>query len=131
MVFPFLNNKSYKIENNMLHYKLFSGLFFIWDWKLFFAGSMGGESIRSSRLEMFFKICILENFGNFTGKHMCWRFFFTGHLRWLLLDLLQQTKNTTDHIWLEKGMSRIRFYGNEFWLSDAYTDINVTFHRIF
>ena len=29
-------------------------------------------SIRSSRSQMFFKIDVLKNFANFTGKHLCW-----------------------------------------------------------
>ena len=27
---------------------------------------------RSSRSQMFFKIGVLKNFANFTGKHLCW-----------------------------------------------------------
>ena len=27
---------------------------------------------KSSRSRAFFKICILKNFANFTGKHLCW-----------------------------------------------------------
>ena len=30
---------------------------------------------RSSRLQMFFKIGVLENFANFIGKHLCWSLF--------------------------------------------------------
>ena len=63
-------------------------------------------SDKSSHLQMFFKIGVLKNFANFTGKHLCWGFilidllyrcfpvkfvkflrapFFTEHLRRLLL----------------------------------------------
>ena len=31
---------------------------------------------RSSRLQMFFEICVLKNFTIFTGKHLCWSCFF-------------------------------------------------------
>ena len=31
-------------------------------------------TVRSSRLQMFFKIGALKNFANFTGKHLCWNF---------------------------------------------------------
>ena len=31
---------------------------------------------RSSHLQMIFKICVLENFTIFTGKHLCWSHFF-------------------------------------------------------
>ena len=30
---------------------------------------------RSSCSQMFFKIGVHKNFGNFTGKHLCWSFF--------------------------------------------------------
>ena len=30
---------------------------------------------RSSRLQMFFKIGVLKNCANFTGKHLCWSLF--------------------------------------------------------
>ena len=30
---------------------------------------------RSNRLQMFFKIGVLRNFANFTGKHLCWSLF--------------------------------------------------------
>ena len=29
----------------------------------------------SSRLQMFYKVCILKNLAKFTGKHLCWRHF--------------------------------------------------------
>ena len=45
---------------------------------------------RSSRLQMFFKKAVLENFETFTGKHLCWSLFLvkmqaggTLFLRWL------------------------------------------------
>ena len=31
---------------------------------------------RSSRSRMFFKIGVLTNLANFTGKHLCWSLFF-------------------------------------------------------
>ena len=34
------------------------------------------QIIRSSRSQMFFKIGVLKNFANFTGKHLCWSLFF-------------------------------------------------------
>ena len=73
---------------------------------------------RNSRSQLFFKIRVLKNFVNFTGKHLCWslflslsvgvsllketptqvffseiyeifkNIFFTEHLRWLLLYIL-------------------------------------------
>ena len=34
-----------------------------------------GSEERSSRSQMFIEIDILENFANFTGKHLCWSLF--------------------------------------------------------
>ena len=46
-------------------------------------------TMRSSCLQMFYKISVLKNFANFTGKHLFRTFlrtpFLTEHLRWLLL----------------------------------------------
>ena len=33
------------------------------------------EQLRSSHSQMFFKIGVLKNVANFTGKHQCWSFF--------------------------------------------------------
>ena len=38
----------------------------------FFSNS---ATFRSSCLQIFFKICVLKNFANFTGKHPCWSHF--------------------------------------------------------
>ena len=46
-------------------------------------------TMRSSCLQMFYKISVLKNFANFTGKHLFRKFlrtsFLKEHLRWLLL----------------------------------------------
>ena len=45
---------------------------------LFFETPISGieaGNFRSSRSLMFFKIYVLENFANLTGKHLCWSFF--------------------------------------------------------
>ena len=31
-----------------------------------------GNTFKSSRSQVFFKIGVLKNFANFTGKHLCW-----------------------------------------------------------
>ena len=56
--------------------------------------------VRNTRSHIFFKIDVIKNFVNFTGKHLCWSLFlikfktdsktdvlsfFTEHLRWLIL----------------------------------------------
>ena len=78
--------------------------------------------MRRSRSQMFFKIVVLKNFANFTGKHLCWSLFlimlqdkackeetqtqvfscifakyfrtpfFTEHLWWLLLKNIPPTE---------------------------------------
>ena len=50
-----------------------------------------GSEDRSSRSQMFFKMGILENFANFTGKHL-WQSFFLINLQALRpVNLLKQT----------------------------------------
>ena len=41
--------------------------------ELFFKSSLGGY--RSGRSRMFFKVGVLKNFANFTGKQLCWSLF--------------------------------------------------------
>ena len=37
---------------------------------------------RSSRSQMFFKIGVLKNFPNFTGKYLCWRLFLISYYQY-------------------------------------------------
>ena len=53
------------------------------------------KAFRSSRLQMFYKIGVLENFAKFTGKRLCWSPFllsFTHHM--LSCHLCEIFKNT-------------------------------------
>ena len=56
--------------------------------------------IRSSRLQMFFRICVLQDFAIFTGKNLRWSLFLItldallkGLLRKTLLSLLSRLSN--------------------------------------
>ena len=57
---------------------------------------------------MFFKICVLKNFENFTGKHLCWSLFLTNFIRdtttlVFSCEIWKNLKNTfsTEHLqWL-------------------------------
>ena len=50
--------------------------------------------VRSSRLHMFFKISLLENFSDFTLKHLWWSFFLIKLQLWRLAILLKRNSNT-------------------------------------
>ena len=41
-------------------------------WKKWICSSKMQGLAGSGRSQMFFKICVLKNFENFTGKHLCW-----------------------------------------------------------
>ena len=45
-------------------------------------------------MQMFFKIDILKNFTNFTGKNLCWSFFLTKLQALRLATLLKTDFNT-------------------------------------
>ena len=47
------------------------------------------SNVRSSRLQMFFRIRGLKNFAIFTGKHLCWSLF-------LITNLLKRDSNTVE-----------------------------------
>ena len=53
----------------------------------------GVLSIRSSRLQMFFKIGVLKNFANFTGKHLCWSLFLIKLQGWRPSTLSKRDSN--------------------------------------
>ena len=49
---------------------------------------------RSSRSQMFLKICVLENFAKLTGKHLCWSLFLMMLQAWGTSTLLKRKKET-------------------------------------
>ena len=49
---------------------------------------------RSSRSQIFFKICFLKNFANFTRKHLCWNHFLIKLQTWRSAILLKRDSNT-------------------------------------
>ena len=54
---------------------------------------------RSSCLHMFFKICVVDNFPNFTGKHLCWSCFLITFQTWRPATLLKRDSNTSVFLW--------------------------------
>ena len=50
--------------------------------------------LRSSRLQLFFKIGALKNFAYFTGKHPCWSFFLIKLQALRPATLLKRDSNT-------------------------------------
>ena len=54
---------------------------------------------RSSRSQMFFKIDVLKNFENFTGKHQCWSFFL---IKLQAFSLKKRLKETTTRVFFRE-----------------------------
>ena len=52
------------------------------------------RNYRSSRSRLLFKISVLKNFANFTGKHLCWSVFSIKLQIWRLANLLWRDTNT-------------------------------------
>ena len=59
----------------------------------------GLSSIRNNRLQMFFKIGVLRNFANFTGKHLFWILFFLIKLQAFRLAKFLRTTFFTKQLW--------------------------------
>ena len=49
--------------------------------------------------QMFFKIDVLKNFGNFTGKQLCWSLFLIKLQSWRPETLLKRNSNTGVFLW--------------------------------
>ena len=65
------------------------------------------RNYRSSRSQIFFKIGVLKNFANFTGKHLCKNLFLTKLQIWRLANLLRKDSNTRSscsHMFFQKGV---------------------------
>ena len=56
--------------------------------------------VRSTCLQMVFKISVLKNFANFPLKHLCWSFFLIKLQPWGLATLLKRNSNTGAFLWL-------------------------------
>ena len=52
------------------------------------------RNYRSSHLQILFKISVLKNFANFTGKHLYWSLFLIKLQIWRLANLLWKDSNT-------------------------------------
>ena len=57
-------------------------------------------TIRSSRLQMFFKIGVLKNFAIFTGKHPCWSLFKITLQASKPANLLKRDSNPAVFMWI-------------------------------
>ena len=57
------------------------------------------QLIRSSRSQMLFKTGVLENFINFTGKHLCWSLFLINFQTFRPATLLKRDSNTSVFLW--------------------------------
>ena len=52
-------------------------------------------NFRSSRLQMFFKIDVLQNLAMFAGKHMCWSYFLIKLQGWRTGLVLKRDSNAS------------------------------------
>ena len=82
---------------------------------IFMTGGAG-----SSRSQLFFKICALKNFSNFTGKHLCCGLFLTGNL---VLHIVWTFCNKSPFVKIVKSIFTQYFYVN-----DSHNQWNVN-HR--
>ena len=55
--------------------------------------------VKSNPLQMLFKMGVLKNFGNFTGKHPCWTLFLIKLQAFSLAILLKRDPNTDIFLW--------------------------------
>ena len=56
--------------------------------------------VRSTCLQMVFKISVLKNFANFPLKHLCWSFFLIKLQPWGRATLLKRNSNTGAFLWI-------------------------------
>ena len=59
-----------------------------------------GETNRNILLQMFFKICLHNNFANFIGKHHCWSAFLMKLQMWRSAMLLKRDSITGVFLWI-------------------------------
>ena len=88
---------------------------------------------RSSCLQMFFKIRVLKNFANFTGKHLCWSLFLKKFLT-LFLTLLKTLQYRCFPVKFAKKFKNTFFYFSSsgcFWLWDVISFTTFHLSRIF
>ena len=77
-----------------LSFYLFSSYLFVF-FIFFFCVDNGWNS----RSQMFFKIDVLKNFGNFTGKQLCWSLFLIKLQSWRPETLFKRDSNTGVFLW--------------------------------
>ena len=65
---------------------------------------------RSNCWHMFFKICVLKNFTNFTEKHLCWSLILVKLQTWFAATLLKRDSNTFIFLWNLLNFSEHLFF---------------------
>ena len=68
-------HKSINYQEHLFHRTLITSYFCLVNIAKFLRTDFLKNTSRNSRLQMFFKIGVLNSFANFTGKHLCWSFF--------------------------------------------------------
>ena len=59
---------------------------------------------------MFFKICVLKNFTNFSEKHLCWSLILVKLQTWFAATLLKRDSNTFVFLWNLLNFSEHLFF---------------------
>ena len=72
-----------------------------------------GETNRNILLQMFFKICLHNNFANFIGKHHCWSAFLMKLQMWRSAMLLKRDSITGVFLWIY--FSKTPFFTEHLW----------------
>ena len=65
---------------------------------------------RSNCWHMFFKICVLKNFTDFTEKHLCWSLILVKLQTWFAATLLKRDSNTFVFLWNLLNFSEHLFF---------------------
>ena len=78
---------------------------------------------RSSLLQMFFKISVLIDFANFTGKHLCWSLFLIKLQSLKVCNFIKNTPTRCFPVKFAKYLNTLflqNIYGNCFWRNASW-----------
>ena len=85
-----------------------------------------GEILRSSCLQMFFKIGVLKNFAIFTGEYLFWSLFLIKlQLAIRPATLLKTDSNTDVFLWILRNFTTPFFIKHFWWLLLGSTEIHI------
>ena len=74
------------------------------------------KKLQSSRSQIFFKIGVIKNFSNFTGKYLCWSIFLIKLQTWRPAALLRRGSNTGVFLEIDEIFKNTFFTEHLWWL---------------